>query len=258
MSRNFELLTSLGANPLPAAAAPAGEPAAEPAAEPVVIHTMHPATHSFVSPMGATREEIQLVQRIFVAPGAEAPRSVVFCGISEDGECARVFASIGEILAADPSRRVCLADANVHSPSLESRYGIHAELDFADAILGAGPVKGFAQRVGETNVWLIPSRKETERRLRLWSPQRLTERFAELRDEFDFVLTCAPAVHAHPEAVALGRVSDGVVLVLEENFTRRDEALRAKETLEASSVCLLGVVLAHHTSPTPGVLGGIL
>lgn len=247
MSRNFELLVSLGEKPLP----PPGMPEVK-ALDPTVAY-------SVISPVNASEEEIQIVQRIFLLPGSEAPRSVVFCGVTEERESALLCARVGEILASDASRRVCLVDANVYLPSLDKRYGIPAEPGFADAAVGTRPVKDIAHQVSHSNLWLVPSRHQTvERTAAVWSPERLRDRWAQIRIEFDFVVACAPAVHSHPEAIALGRISDGVVLVLEENSTRREVAQKVKENLEASGVRVLGAVVTHHTEPIPAALDGIL
>jgi Mrp family chromosome partitioning ATPase len=52
----------------------------------------------------------------------------------------------------------------------------------------------------------------------------------------------------------LSRWTDGVVLVLEANATRRDAARRVKEILDAANVSVLGVVLNNRTFPIPDVL----
>jgi len=49
----------------------------------------------------------------------------------------------------------------------------------------------------------------------------------------------------------IGRWTDGVVVAVEANCTRRDSAKRVKETLLAANVNLLGVVLNNRTFPIP-------
>src|SRR5947208_10779380 len=44
----------------------------------------------------AREEEIKLVQTVFLLPGQEAPRSVVFCGIEEGDGSSSVCARAGE------------------------------------------------------------------------------------------------------------------------------------------------------------------
>jgi Mrp family chromosome partitioning ATPase len=79
-------------------------------------------------------------------------------------------------------------------------------------------------------------------------------RLKQLQDTFDYVLIDAPGSSVSGDATALGQLTDAVILVIEANRTRRMTARRAKETLEAAGVRLLGTVLRNQSSPLPGRL----
>ena len=66
----------------------------------------------------------------------------------------------------------------------------------------------------------------------------------------------APAqlVGEHTDAILMGQLTDGAVLVLESNTTRRQVARIAKEDLEAADVRLLGAVLNKRTFTIPQFL----
>jgi Mrp family chromosome partitioning ATPase len=55
----------------------------------------------------------------------------------------------------------------------------------------------------------------------------------------------------YADAIALGQLSDGIVLVLEAESTRREAALIAVEHLRSSNVPILGAVLNKRTFPIP-------
>ena len=65
----------------------------------------------------------------------------------------------------------------------------------------------------------------------------------QLREEFDLIIVDAPPLAHYADAIALGRVADGVVLVIEAESTRRDSALAAVENLRSCDVRILGAVL---------------
>jgi Mrp family chromosome partitioning ATPase len=77
------------------------------------------------------------------------------------------------------------------------------------------------------------------------------ERFAELREAFDYILISAPALSNESQATFLAQLADGVVLVVEANHSRRATVRRAKEQLESAQVRLLGAVLDQRTFPIP-------
>jgi protein-tyrosine kinase len=49
-------------------------------------------------------------------------------------------------------------------------------------------------------------------------------------------------------------MADGVILILEAHATRRESARRAKESLQAAGVKILGAVLNKRTYPIPEAL----
>jgi Mrp family chromosome partitioning ATPase len=72
---------------------------------------------------------------------------------------------------------------------------------------------------------------------------RMADRSADLRKAFDFVIIDAPPLAHYPDATTLGKLSDGVVLVVEAGSTRRRAASKAVEDLRNSGVETLAVVL---------------
>ncbi|MBV9760561.1 MAG: hypothetical protein JO340_08355 [Acidobacteriaceae bacterium] len=97
------------------------------------------------------------------------------------------------------------------------------------------------------NLWVIPSGVQENGRLHVSS--ELRSRIGEVKEEFDYVLIDAPAIVSSPDAVVLGQVTDGLILVVEANYTRRETARLAKETLDAAKVTVLGAILNNHTLP---------
>ena len=73
----------------------------------------------------------------------------------------------------------------------------------------------------------------------------------ELRAEFSYVLVNGPPVGQPLDALLLGQIADGVILILESRLTRRETARAVKENLAAANVKILGAVLNNHTFSIP-------
>ena len=58
--------------------------------------------------------------------------------------------------------------------------------------------------------------------------------FLRLRAEFETVLIDAPPASLYSDAVQLGRLSDGVILVLQGNTTRRESALTGRKSRKST------------------------
>jgi polysaccharide biosynthesis transport protein len=258
MSKNFELLSQLEGpltmlEPRPAAAAVPGVltvPRAEPVKETTSMLTV---SRVETGNEAASEEENTLVQRVFFLPGQDAPRAVVFCGVDQGDSASSMCARVSEILAARVAGRVCLIDADRHSPSLHAQYGIENPFEDADGF-GRGGAPNASRQIRGGNLWLSPVGSRTAGGELIAAPDCVRSQIADLRQQFDYVLISAPAVNLSADAIVYGQLADGVILVLKAGATRRAAALKAKESLEASNVKLLGAILSERTFPIPEAL----
>jgi protein-tyrosine kinase len=199
-------------------------------------------------------EEIKLVQRVFMLPGTEMPRVVVFSGIGQGTGCSTICARASETLASLVTGSVCVVDANLRTPHLNRYFGVVNRTGLTEAVLQSNPIRDFAQRLSRPNLWLITHGSVPSSPDALLTPDRLRPRIAELRSEFDCVLIDAPAVNHYGDTTLLGQLADGIVLVIEANSTRRETARKVKESLEAANLRVLAAVLNKRTFPIPNFL----
>jgi Mrp family chromosome partitioning ATPase len=238
MSKNFELLHRVEKDDffnLPG----------EPAPLPQKAHTAIPLKKE-----PPDVEIAKLVQRLFSqACKGVGPKVVSFSGITRDDRSSWICARAGEILAEQADTSVCIVEANLQSPQLHVHLAAANQIGLAEALTTKGPIRNFGMPLCGENLWLIPSG--------LVKPgfypsmERYRERFAELREAFDYILISGPALSRETEATFFGQMSDGVVLIVEANHTRRETVRRAKEQLESAQVRLLGAVLDQRTFPIP-------
>jgi Mrp family chromosome partitioning ATPase len=200
-------------------------------------------------------EIMKLVRRVFICTDIEkTPAIVAFCGVDEGAGCSWVCARAAEVLAEQVPGNVCLLDANLRSPSLHSRFRVENGPGFSDAIRGSEPIREFAQRIGKVNLRLITAGATGKEPNGALNPARLRTRFSELRSEFEFVLVDTPATSTYADAMLLSQLTDGVVLVVGSNSTRRESARAAKRSFETAKVPLFGAVLNKRTYPIPEAL----
>lgn len=201
-----------------------------------------------------SREElIKLVQRIFLLDH-NGRRMVVFTAVEEGTGCTSICAGAAEAIAAQVDAPVCVVDANLHRPALHAAFGTESLRGLTDSVFKPGPVRQFVQKLPGGNLWLMPCGSMASQLSAVMKAEQLKARINELRKEFAYVLIDTPPVSEHTDAVLLGRLTDGAVLILESNATRREVARIAKEDLEAAQVRVLGAVLNKRTFPIPQFL----
>jgi capsular exopolysaccharide synthesis family protein len=197
-------------------------------------------------------EVLKLVQRVFRSTAPDAPRTVVFTGVGHGDGCTWITANAALTLAAQTTASICVVDGNVRTPSLHKFFEIDNRYGLAEATSQAGPVRSFAQQISGSNLWVL-----TAGNLPANSPaaplssEGMRIRMAELRAEFDYVLVDSAPANLYADAITLGRLADGIILVLQSNATRRETAMKAKEGLQLANVRLLGAVLNKRTYPIP-------
>jgi Mrp family chromosome partitioning ATPase len=196
-------------------------------------------------------EEIKLVQRVFPGTDQSSPRAVLFAGLEGEAGCAPTCARVAEILAARAEGPVCVVDANFRTPSLHEYFGVENVQGLAEATVGSGPIQNFAQQIPEPDLWMMSSGKAAAQTRFPAMADGLRVRMEELRNAFRYVVIHSGPLRLETSAMLLSRWTDGVVLVVEANATRRDAARRVKEILDAAGVRVLGIVLNNRTFPVP-------
>jgi Mrp family chromosome partitioning ATPase len=79
----------------------------------------------------------------------------------------------------------------------------------------------------------------------------MKRRMAELAREFDYVLIDTPAMKPCGDSSAIGRMTDGMVLVIAADASKRDIAINTKTLLDSANIPILGAVLNRRTFPIP-------
>ena len=206
----------------------------------------------------ASDEALSLVQRVFLPQSATSPRMIVFAGVNPGDGCTGFCASVTDTLAQNGLGPVCIVDANFRSPSLHRLFGTANHRGLADALLRDGPITSFAKPVGAESMWLLTSGSRAFESANLLSTDRAKARFDELRDEFSLIVIDTPPLTKYTDALAVGQLADGLVLVLEAETTRREAAQGAVSTLRSTNIPILGAVLNKRTFPIPAPIYKLL
>lgn len=199
-----------------------------------------------------------LVQRVFVFPSAGAPRLVVFSSIDTRSRASWISFRTAELLAQHVSGSVCLVDANWRAPLLHRFARTDNSRGLAMAMIDPHPITNFAVPLATKHLHLVPSGSFDTEIPGSFPAETVCKRITELRQAFDYVLVDAPPFASSTDTVLLGQIADGVILIVEANATRRENARAAKEALAGAKVNLIGAILNNRTFPIPEPLYRLL
>jgi capsular exopolysaccharide synthesis family protein len=245
MSKNFELMQQLANN---------SWSRRNQVTEPLFV-AQEETTDSSRSQDLLLHESLRLVQRIFLQQSDQVPHVVAFASVNHGEGCSSICASVAETLAQNVRGSVCLLEANFRSPALPGMFNTTNHHGLTDALLTEGHIRSFAKPLtSDKKLWLVSAGQLNADSANLIGSDRLKTRLGELRSEFDFVLIDVPPVNRYGDALALGPLTDGLVLVLDAESTRRESAQLATEALRTSQIPILAAVLNKRAFPIPETL----
>ncbi len=193
---------------------------------------------------GFAREQLRgLVRRVFFSETAHPIRQVVFSPSEPQMAISELCHQLGLILAQETPASVVVACGERSASEIAENTATRNN---------QSRIRSFAHQV-RNNLWRVSTsefRRQAETNQSGIMPS-LHSHLWELRRDFQYSIVEAPAASASSEAAALGRVADGLILVLAAHSTRRVIARQIKESLEASHTRILGTVLSGRRFPIP-------
>ncbi|WP_086315654.1 hypothetical protein A5821_003157 [Enterococcus sp. 7F3_DIV0205] len=147
------------------------------------------------------------------------------------------------IVFANSGKRVLLVDADMRKPTVAKTFSL-------DNIRGLSTLLGsretllhqVVQASGVDNLFLMTSGPKPPNPSELLDSRRMKELMMELKQQYDLVIFDMPPVVAVTDAQIVSSKSDGTILVVRENVSKRDSLLKAKSLLELVDANILGVV----------------
>lgn len=178
-----------------------------------------------------------------------APPAIVLVTSPGPGEGKTTVATNIAIARAETNRRVLLLETDLRRPRLATVFGLQTANGWGDLILQEGEFRPdtLDALICPTDVpqlfALGGGAIDPESIHKVFNSPKVPLLLAALRRKFDMIVIDTPPVLRFPEARLMGRLSDGVVLVIRSDHTDRMEALAAQEKLWEDGIPILGTVL---------------
>ncbi|MGI8992327.1 MAG: GumC family protein [Bryobacteraceae bacterium] len=188
-----------------------------------------------------------LASLLFSVNNGSAPRVMVITSAAP-GEGKTTIATNLAIALAATNRRVLLIDGNRRNPRLHDIFHVPNTWGFSDLLRSFTPCDEYAGEdlAIETEIpglSVLPNGSNSANVLDLLYDHRTAEMMGRFRAEFDAILIDTPPVLTHADARALGKLADGVALVIRAGQKPFDSALAAWSRLNEDGVHGLGTIL---------------
>lgn len=187
-----------------------------------------------------------LTSILLPSQNGEGPRVIVLTSPGPGDGKTTVACNLA-IAVAEIGRKVLLIDGDLRRPRLHKVFGVGNSWGLSDVLWGGiqletAPISDLVRETEVSGLCLLPGRGNAVPSNLFYSP-RMSKLLGRLRNEFDMVLIDAPPMIHLADARVLGRLADGVILVIRARQTTTESALFARQRFAEDGTRLLGTVL---------------
>jgi capsular exopolysaccharide synthesis family protein len=155
------------------------------------------------------------------------------------------------VVGAERRQRVLLIDADLRRPRLHDIFGLPNDCGLTDVLLRSHapdavnhlPIESFIRQTSTPGLSVLPTGPVDSASMALLHSSDFHTFLQRCRRDFDLILIDTPPLMLYADARILGRISDGIVMVVRAN-TRSQEELRAVcERLRQDQIPVIGTIL---------------
>lgn len=204
----------------------------------------HPAPRVVVqdmpqSPIAASYQMLQANLK-FLSSDKAVRSFVITSSVAQEGK-SEVAANLAATLA-QLGRKVLLVDADLRRPAQHHTWGLVNAAGLSNLLIDQVSSKSVIQEV-MPNLYVLPSGVVPPNPVALLDSKRMAALVDDFLKEYDFVLFDTPPLAGIADAAVLGKMTDGMVLVVRPGVVDSSRALAAREFLKQSGQQVLGMVL---------------
>lgn len=176
----------------------------------------------------------------FLSPDRELKVIVVTSSVSKEGK-STVSANLA-VAMAQLGRRVLLIDADMHHPMQHHIWDLTNAAGLSDVIVGQADLNMAVKEVMD-NLDVLPSGVIPPNPLALLDSKRMASLIEDFSRNYNFVIIDTTPLVLVPDALTLGKISDGILVVVRPGVLDAVSAAAAKSFLVQSNQNILGLVV---------------
>lgn len=193
-------------------------------------------------PGAPVQEAYQMLQANlkFLVSDKELKAIVVTSSVPKEGK-SEVAASLAASIA-QVNRRILLVDANMRQPAQHHAWDLPNTEGLSNLIVGQVSIEEAVQSV-TPNLHVLTAGVLPPNPLGLLDSTRMSSLVEMLSEQYDFIIFDTPALAGTADSAVLGKLTDGILLVVRPGVVDSANGRAAKEFLTQSGQQVLGLVV---------------
>lgn len=156
---------------------------------------------------------------------------------------------------AQQGMRILLVDCDLRKARLHNVFGVPREPGLTQVVLGHAEAKATIRSTEVSGLHILTAGTLPPNPAELLGGEGMSELIAKLSVEYDLIVFDTPPLLAASDAAILGRLADGVLLVVRAGHTDRGAAAQALHQLRVVGARVLGAVLNDPDEKVPSYGG---
>ncbi len=151
---------------------------------------------------------------------------------------------------AEKEDKVLLIGGDLRLPSLAKRLEIPSKPGLTDLLMGEHfDIENYRSNLLD-NWYVLPSGTVPPNPSELLGSRRMAALLKSLREKFDYIIIDLPPVNIVSDALSIANLITGMIIVVREGYTEKNELERCLRLLKLSNVNLLGCIMNEVDSGT--------
>lgn len=186
-------------------------------------------------------------------PG-DSPRTLLFTSTSPDEGKSTTIANIALSLAEFQNLKVCLIDMDLRSPKMHDFFGLPIGPGVTDVLLDRMNPRKVLQPGSSPNLSVITAGRPTNKPNEVTASEYVQDFMGFLKQQYNYILIDTPPTGLFGDACEVGKVVDGVILVVAIGQTMKRQADETLATLGAAGANVVGSFVTRVRSAEPTIV----
>jgi len=202
--------------------------------DPHIVAYHHPHSH-------LTESFRRLKAMIRGLAGGEKLRSVTVTSAGKGEGKSTTALNLAVAMCQDFDQRIAIVDADLRRPRLHRLLGMTPRRGLSDILGGEVLPEDVLITNSVPRLTILPGGRTSKSPAEMLASPRMRQLIEELKTRFDFIIFDTPPILTVADAIVLGPLTDGVILVIQAGKVRKKPIHRAVELLHNSKI--LGFIL---------------
>lgn len=166
---------------------------------------------------------------------------VITSSIPNEGK-STVSCNLAQAMAAS-GKRTLIIDCDTRNRSIAIRYNLHPKAGLFSLLSKQSPLNEVLTPTPVQSLSIIDIEPSIPNPADVFASKRFQSFLAQMEEMFDYIIIDTPPVNAFIDAAVVASHADATILVVRENFARREEIEYACEQLRKADANLIGTCM---------------